>query len=300
MNSKPYTIGIVTYHARFEQYFKPLVEKLARIFPDTNIVAILNGHPDQTLQLKYLKEATGFLSGFNRIKYLAHTDHQSLSRCWNQSVILSETEDILILNDDTSVSALFRSEFEPHVGENLVTTINQSWSHFLFNKEAIRKVGWFDERFLGIGYEDGDYAYRLAMAGIKLSNLECEGVRNFVAKNTNPGWQAISKTTSGNKYAEINQEFFYKKWQTPMNCPEDTVFDHTSDFGGGEFPFSLSPQMETPMFYDLSILKSSDTLRVASVRPVSSFRLKCEKLYFTMGRKLTRLLRQIRTGGIWK
>lgn len=292
MSDLAYTIGVVTYHARFDQYFKPLIERLARIFPDVAVVAILNGHPDQTLQLKYLKEATDFLRRFNNVKYIAHTDHQSLSRCWNQVVILSNTENILILNDDTNVSELFRSEFEPHVGENLVTTINRSWSHFLINKDAIRKVGWFDERFLGVGHEDGDYAYRMTMAGIKLSNLACDGVRNFVAKNTDPGWQAISKTSSGNKYAEVNREFFYKKWRTPVNSEPGQHFDHISDFGGGQFPFSANPGMETPSFYDLAILTSKNNKRTRVSSRHSFVKMTIEKLYFMAGRRLARMLRR--------
>lgn len=292
MTDIPYIIGVVTYHARFEQYFKPLIKKLERIFPETEIVAVLNGHPDQTLQLKYLKEATGFLRRFKNVKYIAHTDHQSLSRCWNQVVILANTENILILNDDTNVSELFRFEFEPHVGKNLVTTINQSWSHFLIQKNAIRKVGWFDERFLGVGHEDGDYAYRMTMANVKLANLECNGVRNFVAKNTNPGWQAISKTSSGNKYAEINREFFYKKWRTPVNSEAGQHFDYISDFGGGQFPFSANPGMETPSFYDLTVLESENSQRTGKLAHHSHVKMMLEKLYFTTGRRLARFLRR--------
>lgn len=291
MDSNKYTIGVVTYHARFEKFFKPLIEKLVRIFPDREIVTVLNGHPNQTLQLKYLDEASKFLSRFENIRYIAHTDHQSLSRCWNQIVILANTEDILILNDDTNVSELFRSELEPHVGENLLTTINQSWSHFILRKEIVRQVGWFDERYLGVGYEDGDYAYRMTMSGIKLSDLHCDGVRNFVAKNLNPGWQNISNTSNGNKYAEINREFFDKKWQTPVNSEDEKTFKYHSDFGGGKYPFSPVPGMETPLFYDLDILESEMSLIHKKALSPSRLKLGVERVYFIGGRRLARFFR---------
>jgi|SRR3989344_1006889 len=292
--TSPYTIGVVTYHARFDQYFKPLIEKLVRIFPDREIVAVLNGHPDQTLQLKYLSEATKFLSRFDTVRYIAHTDHQSLSRCWNQIVILANTEDILILNDDTNVSELFRSEFEPEIGKALLTTINKSWSHFILNKEVVKKVGWFDERFLGVGHEDADYAYRMAISGISLSNIECVGVRNFVAENPNAGWQNISKTGTGNKYAEVNHEFFNRKWQTSDNSPHQSSFSYVSDFGGGKSTFSPIAGTETPVFYNLEVLKNNEAPQIKKAPTISRKRLLIQILYFRLGRRLARGLRALK------
>lgn len=112
MKSSKYSIGVVTYHARFEEYLKPLINNLARIFPDREILCVLNGHPDQTLQIKYLNEATDFLSQFPNVRYLAQATFQPLTKSWNQLISLSRTEKIAILSDDVYVGDVFREELE--------------------------------------------------------------------------------------------------------------------------------------------------------------------------------------------
>lgn len=288
-----YTIGIVTYHARFEEYFKPLIKRLGKVFPDIEIVCILNGYPDQSLQLNYLDKATRFLSTRNNVRYLTHTDHQSLSRCWNQLILLSETKHVLIINDDTEVSELFRSELEPTVGTAPLITYNKSWSHFLISKALIQKIGWFDERFLGVGYEDGDYAYRMTMASIPIKNVNCHGLRNFVADNKDPGFKAISKSTG--KYASINKDFFDSKWLTPDNRPDIDAFEYVSDFNDGQYKFTPVIGMETPDFYDATNLLWEEESNIKKKAYTGDrIRLSIQKVYFVLGRKVARLLRALR------
>src|SRR3954468_3312841 len=139
------SIGIVTYHARFESYFVPLIKDLTRIFPESEILVVLNGHPDRTLQMNYLKKATAFLSKYPNIRYLSYEQHQSLCKGFNQIMILSSAEKVLMLNDDTHVTELFRQEFEEKVFDKPFAVINKSWSHHLISKEIIKKVGWYEE-----------------------------------------------------------------------------------------------------------------------------------------------------------
>ena len=136
-----YSIGVVTYHARFEKYFMPLIEKLAAVFPDKEILCVVNGHPDRTLQINYLNSVTAFMSKFSNVRYLTYDLNQSLSKCWNQLIILSQTEKIIVMNDDTQVTDLFREEFEKKTLALPFSTINFSWSHFLISKEIVKKLG---------------------------------------------------------------------------------------------------------------------------------------------------------------
>lgn len=126
-----YSIGIVTYVGRFEKYFIPLIKSLTEIFPDKEIICIINGHHNISLQLKYLKKATSFLKQYHNIRYLTNQQHQSLAKCWNWLMILSSNERVLILNDDLSLSPLFRKDFEDNLKKNPDFFImNNSWSHF--------------------------------------------------------------------------------------------------------------------------------------------------------------------------
>lgn len=287
-----YSIGIVTYHARFEEYFQPLIKRLVSIFPDHEILVVMNGHPDRDRQIRYLQKATAFLSQLPNVRYLTHLDNQSLSLCWNELVLLANTENLLLLNDDTEVSELFRHELEPYVSTHPLITFNHSWSHFLISKEAVRQAGWFDERFPGVGYEDSDYAYRLSMVSIPIKNVNSHGLRNFVAANPDAGWHKLTRDSS-KKHGEVNLPLFQQKWSIPGNSHGHGSFAYFSDFGGGRSPFSPVAGMETPMFYDLSLL---DNIQIASRlserdRQTSRWLLFWQSIYFRGGRKVARTLR---------
>jgi len=294
MSTTPYSIGIVTYHARFETYFKPLIKKLIRIFPDRDIICIINGHPDRTLQMKYLKKAVSFLKTFQNVRYLTYDSNQSLAKCWNQTIIFSQTEKVLLLNDDTQVSELFRTELEEHIDSDEIFTVNRSWSHFVISKATVKKVGWFEERLLGIGQEDGDYTYRLAIQNMEMKNIDCAGIRNFVAEQENPGWSTISTNSTGNRYANINQEFFNTKWLTPLNSTDIKDFTYTCQFNASKSPFTLVPGMETPNFYDFSVLENKENTHTFTYTYPSKLLFTVQKIYFILGRQTARLLRKIK------
>ncbi len=248
MKSK-YSIGVVTYVKRFEQYLKPLVKQLERIFPDIEKNFILNGYFEPKIQQEYLIKAKDFLSKTSANSVISYNEHQGLSKCWNQLILNSQANKILILNDDVSMDRLFRLTLEPQLNFYDNAVINRSWSHFLISKNTIKKVGWFDERFIGVGYEDGDYALRLALAEGKtelpktyLRSIYCLGLKNLVARNDEPGWKNFSSTTNG-KYAQANVDFFMRKWQlSPKPQPGAIKFYNVHYV-------TLRPGMETPNFY---------------------------------------------------
>jgi hypothetical protein len=257
MNNSAYSIGVVTYHARYDAYFKPLIEKLAAIFPDREILCVVNGHPDRTLQIAYLNKVTKFLEQFPNVRYLTYDQHQSLAKCWNQLVILSSNEKTLIMNDDTQVTELFRQEFETKALPKEHTTINSSWSHFLISKATVRRVGWFDERLLGVGYEDTDYTLRLAIIDPHIVDTTCLGLSNFVVNQDGAGWANISKKAGASKYSEINVEFFRTKWWHSLLDIEHKNWKYHFDWNGKVTRFSPKTNEPTPMFYEFSVLDNS-------------------------------------------
>jgi hypothetical protein len=244
-----YSICVVTYINRFEKYFKPLVKSLERIFPEYKKIYILNGYYDQIKQQEYLRNATEFLQQNSSAKIIAYNEHQALAKCWNQAVLNSPTEKVLVLNDDLFINSIFKLSVNLQITAFDSAIINNSWSHFFISKQTIKRVGWFDERFAGMGFEDGDYALRLAQAqGRKvmpkkhLHNIYCLGVKNVVAQDEDPGWK-MQSSFAANKYSQINQEFFYKKWEV-----RHQPFDGAIHFLNNEY-CKLRPGMETPDFY---------------------------------------------------
>ena len=238
-----YSIGVVTYVARFEEFFMPLIKQLTEVFPDKEIVCVVNGHHDESLQINYLKQVTAFLNKFPNVHYVTYEKHQPLAKCFNWLTMMSFAERILILNDDVSTNLLFRIQFEKALKTNdSFFVINRSWSHFLISKNFIKEIGWFEERLLGTGQEDGDYLNRIWSKGKEVPEFICHGIINYVAPQENAGWANISKkaSTGTGKASAINDEFFNKKYLCDKNgkC-------------------TLRQGMETPVFYDLSNLENS-------------------------------------------
>lgn len=246
-----YTIGVVTYHARFEEYFKPLIENLSRIFPDKEIICIINGHSDKTLQIKYLDSATSFMRKFPNVRYLTYDIGQSLSKCWNQLIILSHSEKTVILSDDVYVGDLFREQIEENIDKHDMFLINRSFAHFAISKNTIRKVGWFDERLPRIGWEDTDYKIRMIVAKEPLPNIKILGSLNLTTDTDGSDWEN-DPTRPKTKYTYANEDFFKTKWITKYYHPEIVHFEHTEV--DPSYTFSRGENAETPQFYNLEVL----------------------------------------------
>jgi hypothetical protein len=207
------SLGIVTYLGRFETYFIPLIRRLAFLFPDYEINVFLNGHYDIVKQVDYLRRVTTFLGRFPNVRYVTNIEHQSLARGWNWLILMSTRPWVLILNDDIYFTLESRHTLENVPLSDDIFLLNSSFSHFLINKNTIRKVGWFDERFLGVGCEDHDYSFRLAMHGINLPDKHVHGIQNLSSLQENPGWAKLSATeTLQGKYSQINRDVLQKKW----------------------------------------------------------------------------------------
>jgi len=256
MNLKcDYSIGVVTYINRYNTYFKPNILNLLKYFPDKQIICVINGHPDKLNNIAYLKEITAWLSSLN-VQYITFEDHQSLAKCWNWIMLMSSAKSNLFLNDDILIKENFRQDFEKYlVDEVYFFAINGSFSHFFLNKSVVKKIGWFDERFLGIGQEDGDYLIRMVKEGVELKNVFCRDILNFIAPGDNPSFQDISAMKG--KYSDINVQFMTKKWFFNHLTKEKFEPDIEFIWNKEEYKVRLKEGMETPKFYDFLLLDNN-------------------------------------------
>jgi len=207
---------ITTFEDRLFSYALPLVESL-RLARMEDIYLVINGnfsHPmNNLLRKKFFKE----LSAYDHVFPITFGLFHGCSSMWNAGVSFSKNEIVFILNDDVHIDINYLNtgikELTNLVKTEQLVTINSSWSHFVISKKCIYKVGKFDERFLGIGEEDGDYNFRFELNyGRQVSNFISPAFINLIDNSRD---KSIS---SGNgKYSLFNkifQEIKYSRGST--------------------------------------------------------------------------------------
>lgn len=95
-------------------------------------------------------------------------DKSSLTELWNQCIIQSPTDWILICNDDITFLPGWLEYLEEQIATKKYLLIHLfHYGAFCIHKSLILKMGWFDERFRGGGFEDIDHMLRLSELGLK-------------------------------------------------------------------------------------------------------------------------------------
>jgi hypothetical protein len=218
---KSLQIAVTTYVDRYELFFKPLYYSLKKIFPDVNIYTAVNGFHDHDIQSNYLQQLQSELckNAMNRSTFILHDQPVGLTRLWNELLSQGSGKTTLILNDDLRLYPWLRSWIEKNSWEENITLVNGSWSHFFISKHVLNAVGWFDEDFKGIGFEDMDYTARCALNGIPIDNLSCQYIQHLDHQPLRTSFDTQSATMWGPKYSSMNHDSFFRKWR---KCSHDS------------------------------------------------------------------------------
>ena len=212
-----YTLGITTFQHRFENYLKPLVNQIKSFDPEIELLIYINAQYDKGLDEDYRKAMLNFLSSHKNI-YPIFTPHfKGLSKMWNTLIVNSSNDNIFILNDDISIERQF---FEQIAGVFKQTNgsfrINGSFSHFHVNRKEVFEVGFFDERLIGLGEEDGDWCFRWERKFQKhLPSLQTPFVKSFYYVKDERNSEGLSKDKTWGKYTPWNAKWIFENKYDP-------------------------------------------------------------------------------------
>ncbi|MBZ0220325.1 MAG: hypothetical protein K8I01_07830 [Candidatus Methylomirabilis sp.] len=208
------SIGITTFEARFDRYFTPLLCRL-REYVGNEIVVAVNGENGKKFSEEYRKNVLKSAANQENVFPILFPSFRGLSKLWNSIIIHASNDYILMLNDDIMIS---RPDFMEKVCMTLSRNngrsfqINGSWSHFLIAREEIDELGYFDERLLGIGEEDGDIIWRYQdRYGREVANFKIKGFENFAEESTRTYTPINIRTHSGTKYSLFNRKFILEE-----------------------------------------------------------------------------------------
>lgn len=222
-----FTIVITTFAKRYD-YVVNLIPQL-REYTDNKIILVINGEKDGEFNEEYRKNILELSSKYNNVYPTMFIETRGLCKMWNTGLIMSDTDNVLILNDDIEINS---GDIIRYVTSHIkspeykgLTKINNSFSHFIANKIVLHDVGYFDERLLGFGEEDGDISYRFIKAGIPINAIYVNGVVNIVSNIRHEHIKA-----GIGKYSNFNRQFIYgNKYSTNMNSPYKGMFDTPMD-----------------------------------------------------------------------
>lgn len=207
-----FSIGIVTYNKRFETFFKPLINQIRRKFGG-DIIVCINGNHNEEFDAEYRGDILRFLSDCPRVYPMMFTDFRSLAKLWNNCLINSKTDHMLLLNDDVVIHDEFWSSLSAAITQLKAKSfkINGVWSHVFLDRREVAELGWFDERLLGIGYEDTDFEARwlLKYKDFMPQVKDVVGLDNV----SDDKETVLNQKKVYGKYSLFNKEFFFEKFK---------------------------------------------------------------------------------------
>jgi hypothetical protein len=215
-NTDNFDIAITTFSLRFE-FAKNLIKKIRELGINNNILLCVNGEKNGDFDEKYRTDILNICQEYPKVYPIFFVETRGLSKMWNTCVIHAVNENILVLNDDIILdnSNIFEVVTQ-HINSSEyfgLSKINDTFSYFVINKKLLDELGYFDERLLGFGEEDGDITYRLIdNKGVEVYKLYANGVHNVVSnirhEHIKPGI---------GKYSHFNRDFIFRKKYTSEN-----------------------------------------------------------------------------------
>lgn len=218
------TIGITTFSKRFD-FLSKLVTQIRKIDKKNKIIICVNGEKDGEFNENYRKKVLTLCCLHENVFPIFFIETRGLSKMWNTIINTSEQQNILMLNDDIEIhnEDLFNILNQHIQSKNFsgILRINSSFSHFLINKESIIKLGYFDERLLGFGEEDGDITFRLNKYGHHVQDININGLINIVSDLRH---DHIKRGID--KYSKYNRDFIYnEKYVSDFDSNLKGMFD---------------------------------------------------------------------------
>jgi hypothetical protein len=176
------SIGIVTFKQRSE-LIKDLIKQIRTHVPDSvDIILAVNGNNEELMSDEYRKDMLSLSMDYKNIYPIICPEFKSLCKLWNTIAIFSRTEYVFYICDDViyeNPNCLnIISEYIDKTKSEFFT-INNQFSHFVLSKSILHTLGYFDERLIGFGEEDGDIIHRhIEIYGDRMPDIHISGLYN--------------------------------------------------------------------------------------------------------------------------
>jgi len=238
------SIGITTFEERFNSYFIPLLKRIRAYEKEIEIIVAINGEHEREFNEDFRMDILKFLSSTPNVYPIMFPRFRGLAKLWNSIIIHATHDYIVMLNDDVMISdpdfiGIIIKTLQRNNGRSFL--INRSWSHFVLSRKEIDQLGYFDERLLGIGEEDGDMTWRyIEMYGSEILSYKMKGFINYSEDSVDTYKPHNIQTHSGTKYSLFNRKFMFTKKYERVSDGIKGIFDQPfklKDTGTEQYPY---------------------------------------------------------------
>ena len=149
----------------------------------------------------------GFAHPDHRVRVLSPPENLGVARSWNLLHKIAGRLPLLISNDDV--------RFAPDTCEAALATPGPfvaicAWACFLQREECWRAVGEYDEQFWPAYFEDGDYHYRMRLAGLDYV-VPSGGAVAHAGSATLRSLPDVHRHTVVHHF-DLNRDYYVRKW----------------------------------------------------------------------------------------
>lgn len=130
--------------------------------------------------------------------------YDSYSELVNDSIISSKYEHIVMLNARVIPNYREVIDIISMLETGYAAVCKYSVAYMGVTKELFRKIGWWDERYIGGGYEDDDFYMRLRLADLAVYDSH-EAIYDYT-------WKQYHGVEGGDK-CSLSEPHFFKKWK---------------------------------------------------------------------------------------
>ena len=223
----PYSVLITTFDKRFDAFLVPLIAEIKAQRPEIEIIVTINGPAKGEFEEGYRSNILAYLTQFSKVFPTMFPNFQSLAKMWNRGALTASHDRVLILNDDLQLQRSSSDCFFDELEKTLETQsgtfkINGSFSHFIADKRELIEVGFFDERLLGLGEEDGDFYWRYyQIYQREIPSVDLRFIDNVQSELADEGYTKGIRTAS-----KFNRDFIQNmKYQNTLLGGYRGLFD---------------------------------------------------------------------------
>jgi hypothetical protein len=211
-----YSVVVTTFDKRFDAFLVPLIAEIKAQRPDVEVIVTVNGPGKGEFESKYRTNVLAFCAEHAKVYPTVFPNFQSLAKMWNRGALTASNRRVLVLNDDLYLGRNTQGCFFDALEQALLNQvgtfkINGSFSHFVLDKQELMEVGFFDERLLGLGEEDGDFYWRYYQRYQRdIPTIEIDLIDNVQSDLADDGYTKGIRTAS-----QFNRDFIQKNKYKP-------------------------------------------------------------------------------------